>query len=36
MKWGLFLDLLTCFAIYNGAEPVVKKTWRYEDAIALR
>lgn len=36
MKWGLFLDLLACRAIYNGADTKQKIMWKYEDAIALR
>lgn len=36
-RYGEMLDMIACFAIYNGnaKEKREKRKWKYEDAIAL-
>lgn len=36
-RYGEMLDMITCFAIYNGSvkEKPHKKKWKYEDVIAM-
>ena len=36
-RFGEFLDLIACLAIYNGgAEEKTKKTWTFSEAMALK
>lgn len=36
-RYGEMLDMISCFAIYNGAEPKKqKRKLSYEEAMALR
>ena len=35
--YGEMSDMISCFAIYNGAEPKkVKKVYTFDEALALR
>ena len=36
-RYGEMLDMISCYAIYNGnaKEKHAKRKWKYEDAIAL-
>lgn len=36
-RYGEMLDIIACYAIYNGnaKEKHAKRKWKYEDAIAL-
>lgn len=35
LRWGLFLDLMECDLIFNGAREY-KKKYTYDEAMALR
>nr|DAO40382.1 MAG TPA: hypothetical protein [Caudoviricetes sp.] len=36
-RYGEMCDMISCFAIYNGAKPKKeKKAWSFDEAIKLR
>lgn len=35
-RYGEMLDMISCFAVYNGAELKEKKEWTFEEVMELR